>query len=134
MTLEKAMKLFIPLILSILLSACASSTKKVIYVSEGERTFPTLESTYDKVVDIGNIHSLRDDNRILRGANPKGKMASLKSEGVTDVLLFREAKPQELTEEKHELNQIGIQDERIHYVPMKWKDISSQEESCRQVV
>lgn len=118
--------------LSILsLSACAS--KKPIMITEGDRTLPALQSTHEPLEAIGNVHLLRDDGRIIRGALPEGKVNLLKDNGVTDVLIFRHVKDNG-AKEKKELREYGYTDKQVHHVPMRWRNIKSYEQACRDVV
>ena len=127
------MKKLISLLAVVLLSACASSKKKQIMITEGDRTLPALDSTHAPLAEIGNVHTLREDGRILRGALPDGKAHLLKEEGVTDVLIFRHVRDNG-EKEKQELRGLGYKDEQIHHVPMRWRNLKSFEQACKEVV
>ncbi len=108
--------------------------KTPIHVVEGQHRIQTLDSSYLPLFELGNVHSLRPDHRILRGASPVGKTNFLKLEGITDVLIFREAVSADVKKEKDELAQQGYNENQIHHVSMKWKDLPSIESGCRDVV
>lgn len=117
----------------IFLSACSSKEKKQILITEGNRTLPALDSTYKPLEAVGNVHTLREDGRILRGALPDGTAHLLKENGVTDILIFRHVKDNG-EKEKQELRSLGYKDEQVHHVPMRWRNLKSFEQACREVV
>lgn len=127
------MKYIILILMVVLIGACASKGKKEIMITEGGRTLPALDSTHKPLEIIGNVHTLREDGRIIRGALPDGKVAMLKENGVTDVLIFRHVRDN-AEKEKKELHAEGYKDEQIHHVPMRWRNFKSFEQACREVV
>ena len=84
--------------------------------------------------EIGNVHTLRDDNRILRGASPEGKGQVLKQNGITDVLIFRDGVGDSIRREKKELRELGYRSEQIRHIEMKWRNITDVVKSCQDVV
>lgn len=116
------------------LTCCSSNVKKSPVVKEGDLTLRTLHSTHAPLESIGNVHSLRVDHRILRGASPEGRVILLKENGVTDVLIFRDGSGPHNANEKKELASVGYKDSQVHHIPMSWKNVSSFEESCRKTV
>lgn len=105
-----------------------------VFVGEGDKKIETLPSSYTPLVQMGNVHSLRSDHRVLRGASPLGKGQLLKSEGVTDVIIFRDSVGEDVQIEKQELSEVGISESRIHSIPMKWRDFPSMESACSNVL
>lgn len=113
---------------------CSGPAKKSGTVSEGDLTLRTLKSTHTPLESIGNVHSLRADDRILRGASPEGHTELLKENGVTDILIFRDGVGPHNDNEKKELRKVGYTTSQIHHIPMSWKNVSSFEKACADVV
>ena len=127
-------KMFLYMFLTSLLLGCSSSEKKAPSITEGDLTLRTLHSTHTPLESIGNVHSLRSDDRILRGAAPEGRARLLKENGVTDILIFRDGVGPHNDNEKKELAAEGYKNSQVHHIPMKWKNISSFELACRDAV
>ncbi len=127
-------KILLYLFLPSLFLSCSLADKKSRAITEGDVTMRTLPSTHVPLEGIGNVHSLRSDDRILRGASPEGKVLLLKENGVTDILIFRDGVGPHNNNEKRELMVAGYKDSQIHHIPMKWKNISSFELACRDAV
>lgn len=119
--------------LLLILVGCASGAKKVV-ITEGGEDRLALPSTHEPLEDLGNAHSLREDNRILRGAAPEGRLGKLKEHGVTDVVIFRDGVADAVEREKTNLKKLGYAEQSIHHIPMKWRKFPSFKEGCENAV
>lgn len=80
---------------------------------------------------IPNSHQVDKDGHIFRGREPKKLVTELKDFGITDVLIFKNDVRGEVVQEIAALQTLGI---RPHHIPFRWKEYSSMEEACAQVV
>lgn len=128
------MKIYLGGFLLLIVIGCTTAEKKPTMVVEGGLALPTLASTHVPLESIGNVHTLREDGRILRGATPEGRAQLLKDNGVTDVLIFRERKKDHAESEKKELRSLGYTNEQIHYIPMRWRKLAAFQKNCEQVI
>lgn len=122
------------------LSSCAprrpgpSFANQTPTIVEGTHAMRARESSYEPLQALGNAHALRTDGRIARGASPTGRAKVLLENGVTDVLMVRNAVGREGETERDELRRLGYRDDQIHEVPMVWRDLESFEAGCRNAV
>lgn len=80
---------------------------------------------------IPNSHQVDSDGQVFRGREPKKLVSELADIGITDVIIFKNEVKTEVTEEIEALKELGI---RPHHLPFRWKDFTSMEDACGQVV
>lgn len=84
---------------------------------------------------LGNTHEVyRGEGRLIRGHEPGKKVDELQKIGVTDVLIYKVERRNEVSREIEALKKIGIKEERIHHVDMDWQKIKNPEDACRETV
>lgn len=120
-------------VFTLLFVGCATGKKQIV-ITEGGEDRLALPSTHTPLENLGNAHALRADERILRGAAPETRLALLKDQGVTDVLIFRDGMGDAVEREKNNLRKLGYAENNIHHVPMKWRRFPSFESGCENAV
>src|SRR5690606_17853665 len=84
-----------------------------------------------EVVEIGNFHEVDQSSSIFRGREPKSKVYQLAEIGITDVVIFKNDTRGEVVKELDQLMQLDI---TAHHIPFRWKELSSVELACEQVI
>ncbi|MBY0451700.1 MAG: tyrosine-protein phosphatase [Bdellovibrionaceae bacterium] len=73
--------------------------------------------------------------RVYRGRAPKPEeYKKLVKKGITTVIIFKNQNKTEVDDEIKGLQKIGFAPEKIHHIPLQWKDITSEKQACEQVV
>lgn len=96
-----------------------------------------LVSPFPSTVDnlsISNSHSMDEQQRVIRGMEPRKLIAELLKFGITDVLIFKSQTRTEVDDERAELMNLGMAAEQISHIPFKWRHFESQQVACRQLL
>ncbi len=80
---------------------------------------------------IPNSHQVDRDGNVFRGRQPEKLVDELAHIGITDVVIFKNDVKGEVAKEIADLNRLGI---KPHHIPFRWKQFSSMQEACEQVI
>lgn len=91
-------------------------------------TLSPFESSVEGI-SIANTHEVSEG--VLRGSEPKKLVSELADYGIDEVIIF---KTQTKTEVDDELAALALAGIKSHHIPFKWKELTSYQEACEQVV
>jgi hypothetical protein len=83
-------------------------------------------------VELPNAHHVGSSGQIFRSMQPMEHMHELELMEIEEVLIFKHQTSDEVDREKELLKEIGIK--RIHHIPFPWKNFSSLQEGCEQLI
>lgn len=73
--------------------------------------------------------------KIYRGRAPKPEeYKKLIQKGITTVIIFKNQNHTEVDDEIIGLEKLGVAPQKIHHIPLPWKDIASESQACEQVI
>lgn len=102
-----------------------------------ELAFAGLKSPFPSSVEgieIPNTHSISEEGDVLRGMAPLGRLEELVNYGITDVLIFKNQTRNEVDKEIAGLKELGYEDNAIHQIDFRWKNMESEQVACEQSV
>lgn len=82
-------------------------------------------------ISIANFHEVDQSASLYRGREPKKLVSELPSIGITDVIIFKNDVRGEVAKEKAALEFLEI---KSHHIPFRWKDFSSVQLACEQIL
>lgn len=97
--------------------------------------FAGLTSPFKSTVEgitINNTHNVGPNDNVFRGMAPLGKIAELKSFGITDFLIFKNQTRNEIDKQLEEIK--SLYNPKIKQFDFFWHDFSSYKESCIQTI
>lgn len=83
---------------------------------------------------IPNTHAVDPEGLILRGMEPREKLAEFLELQVQQVLIFKKESRKEVRQQIEGLLALGYRPEAIHHIPFLWKDYPSMTEACEQTM
>lgn len=81
------------------------------------------------------LETLPGSGQIYRRRAPKpNEIPQLQAKQITRVLIFKNQTGSEVQTEINALTQSGVPAEKIYHIPFQWKDFSSEQVACEQIV
>lgn len=81
------------------------------------------------------LEPLQGSDKIFRGRAPKfSEFRKMTKAGITSVLIFKNQTKTEVDEEIDQLISTGFNEGKIHHIPFLWKDITSEQTACEQII
>lgn len=83
---------------------------------------------------IGNAHAVDREGYLVRGMEPRSKVAELIDMDVQRILVFKNETRSEVRKQKEKLVELGYSLSQIKEIPFRWKDFESFDSACLQTV
>lgn len=88
-----------------------------------------------KVVAGVFLEPIEGSAHVFRGRSPKAdEIQQMVDKGINSVLIIKNQTKNEVDEEISLLTAAGISPQKIYHIPLLWKDITSEVETCEQIL